>query len=226
MSGDCLYTVLPVIAVLLPFTTVSITDQILSYGIWTYLLIFVVITFTSTVVGGPIPDSMFLILIGAAAIDNGLSMVWLFVMAVGGGFAGYEINYWSGRRFGLAICRGACQLVLHDRNVQKALDIMERFGPASLIFSRFMPVLNLPSFIAGVDAMEYPRYVEFNLLSSAIWCGTLLVLGYYIGNISIINQYLDDLTDLFIIIMAIAIIIVLVMFVADYLKQKGNRSPT
>ncbi len=216
---------LPFIAVLLPCTSVSITDQILSYGIWTYLLIFVVITFTSTVVGGPIPDSMFLILIGAAAIDNDLSMVWLFVMAVGGGFAGYEINYWSGRRFGLAICRGACPIVLHDRNVQKALDTMGRFGPASLIFSRFMPVLNLPSFIAGVDAMEYRRYAEFNLLSSAIWCGTLLILGYYIGNIAIINQYLDDLTDLFIIIMAVAIIIVLVMFARDYMKRNGSHLP-
>jgi hypothetical protein len=40
-----LYIVLPVVAVLLPFTSVSITDQILSYGIWAYLLILVVITF-------------------------------------------------------------------------------------------------------------------------------------------------------------------------------------
>ena len=84
---------LPIIAALLPLTRVSITDQILQYGIWAYLLIFVVIMFTSTVVGGPIPDNLFLILIGAAAIDNSLSMEWLFVMAVGGGFAGYEINY-------------------------------------------------------------------------------------------------------------------------------------
>ena len=88
-----------------------------------------------------------------------------------------------------------------------------------------MPVLNLPSFIAGVDAMEYRRYVVFNLTSSAVWCGILLVLGYYIGNIAIINQYLDDLTDLVIIIMAVAIIIVLVMFARDYVKRKSIHSP-
>ncbi len=38
--------------------------------------------------GGPIPDNMFLILIGAAAIDNGMSMEGLIVVAVLGGFAG------------------------------------------------------------------------------------------------------------------------------------------
>ena len=212
---------LPLLTVLLPFISVSITDQILSYGIWTYLLIFIVITFTSTVVGGPIPDSAFLILIGAAVIDNGLSMEWLVIMAVLGGFAGYEINYWGGRLFGLKICRGVCPIVLHDKNVGKALDMMDRFGPASLIISRFMPVLNLPSFIAGVNAMEYRKYVVFNLISSAVWCGTLLMLGYYIGTIAIINQYLDDLTDLFLIIMAIAIIVVLVMVARDYVNTRA-----
>ena len=94
---------------ILPFTNSSISDQILSYGIWTYLLIFMVILFSSTVFGGPVPDTTFLLLIGAAAIDNSLLMIWLFVMTVMGGFAGYEINYWSGRLFGLRICRGGAR---------------------------------------------------------------------------------------------------------------------
>jgi len=217
--------VLPFIVALFSLTPVSISDQVLSFGIWAYLLIFAVIMFTSTIIGGPIPDNMFLILIGAAAIDNGMSMEGLLVVAVLGGFAGYEINYWSGRRFGLTICRGACPVVLHDKNVRKALDMMDRFGPASMILSRFMPVLNLPSFIAGVNAMEYRRYVVFNLVSSVVWCGTFLVLGYSIGNIAIINEYLDIITDLFLVIMAVAIIIVLVMFVRDYARRNGNRSP-
>ncbi len=216
---------LPFIVALFSLTPVSISDQVLSFGIWAYLLIFAVIMFTSTIIGGPIPDNMFLILIGAAAIDNGMSMEGLLVVAVLGGFAGYEINYWSGRRFGLTICRGACPVVLHDKNVRKALDMMDRFGPASMILSRFMPVLNLPSFIAGVNAMEYRRYVVFNLVSSVVWCGTFLVLGYSIGNIAIINEYLDIITDFFLVIMAVAIIIVLVMFVRDYARRNGNRSP-
>ena len=210
---------------LLSLTPHSMSDQIVSYGIWVYLLIFFIILFTSTVVGGSIPDNTFLILIGAAAIDNNLSMIWLFVMAVGGGFVGYEINYWSGRIFGLKLCRGVCPIVLHDKNVKKGLDMMDRFGPFGLILSRFMPVLNLPSFVAGLNAMEYRRYVVFNVISSVVWCATFLILGYYIGSISIISQYLDILTDLFFILMAVAIIIVLVMFARDYVRRKSNRSP-
>ena len=76
------------IAALFSLTPVSIFDQVLSFGIWAYFLIFAVIMFTSTIIGGPIPDNMFLILIGAAAIDNGMSMEGLIVVAVLGGFAG------------------------------------------------------------------------------------------------------------------------------------------
>ncbi len=52
-----------------------------------------------------------------------------------------------------------------------------------------------------------------------------LILGYYIGSIAIINQYLDILTDLFFILMAAAIIVVLVTFARDYVRRKSNRSP-
>ncbi|MFA5348034.1 MAG: hypothetical protein WC294_07845, partial [Methanoregula sp.] len=142
----------PIIAVLLPLTSLSITDKILQYGTWVYILVFVVILLASTIVGGPIPDNTFLLLTGTVAMVNGLSMEWLFLMAFLGGVAGYEINYWSGRLFGLAICRGACPGVLADRNVRKAVDMMDRFGPVALILSRFMPILNLPSFVAGVNA--------------------------------------------------------------------------
>jgi membrane-associated protein len=99
--------------------------------------------------------------------------------------------------------------------------MMDRFGPASLVLSRFMPVLNLPSFIAGVNRMEYRRYVVFNMVSSAVWCGLLLALGYFIGSISIISEYLDYLTDIFIVIIASAIIIVIVMVIRDYVRWNG-----
>jgi membrane-associated protein len=216
---------LPLITALLPLTPLSLSDQILQYGIWIYLLVFLVIMLASTIIGGPIPDNTFLVLCGAVVTDDRLSMELLFVVAALGGFVGYEINYWSGRMFGLSICRGVCPVVLHEKNVRKTLDMMNRFGPVTLILSRFMPVLNIPSFIAGVDAMKYRRYIFFNLISSAIWCGILLMLGYFIGTLSIINAYLDYLTDLFIIILSGAIIITLVMFVRNYLQRKG-RHPT
>jgi len=201
-----------------PIANLAISDQLLQYGIWTYLVVFVIIMLASTIVGGLIPDNTFLFLTGAIAMVNGMSMGWLFVVAVCGGFAGYEINYWSGRLFGVTILRRISPAVLYDRKVRKALDMMEGFGLATLIFSRFMPVMNLPSFIAGVDTMKYRSYVGFNLMSSAVWCGTLLTLGYYSGGIPIINGYLGYITYLFIPIIVVVIFIALILFARNYVK--------
>jgi membrane-associated protein len=206
----------------MPLTSVSVTDWILQYGLWVYLMIFFVITLASTIAGGPIPDNTFLVLLGAGAMSNGLSMAGLFIMAVLGGFTGYEINYWSGKLFGLTICRGVCPLVLHDGNMVKALALMDRYGPAALVLSRFMPVLNLPSFISGINGMEYKRYIGFNLISSAVWCGGLLIFGFYLGSFSVVSTSIDLLTDLFIIILAAAIAITLVMTIRDYARQKRD----
>jgi membrane protein DedA with SNARE-associated domain len=135
---------------------------------------------------------------------------------------GYEINYWSGKRFGLPISRELFPAVLGDKNVKKALNVIERFGPAALIFSRFMPDLNLPSFLDGVNMMAYRRYVVFNLISSVVWCGILLMLGYYIGSLSIINAYLDYLTDLFMIMLVVGIIFIIIIGARDYMINEKS----
>jgi len=112
--------------------------------------------------------------------------------------------------------------VLGDKNVKKALNVIERFGPAALIFSRFMPDLNLPSFLDGVNMMAYRRYVVFNLISSVVWCGILLMLGYYIGSLSIINAYLDYLTDLFMIMLVVGIIFIIIIGARDYMINEKS----
>ena len=185
-------------------------------------MVFVIVTLGSTVVGGLIPDNTFLFLTGAVARINGLSMEWLLILAVGGGFAGYEINYWSGRLFGFAILRGIYTTSLQNRNVRKAFDMMEDFGPVTLIVCRVMPVLNLPSFLAGVDKMDYRRFVGFNLISSVIWGLSILLLGYFFGGISIINEYLRYFTGLLIIIIVVATIIALVIFARNYMKRNND----
>ncbi len=183
-------SVIPVIAAQLSFTFFSVENDFLQYGIWMYLIVFVIVILGSTVVGGLIPNNTFLFLSGAVARVSGLSMAWLFLLAAVGGFAGYEINYWQGRLFENTILRGGYQTALQQRYVRKVFDMMKDFGLATLIASRVMPVLNLPAFLAGADRMDHRRFVGFNLISSAVWGLSILVIGYFFGGIPIINEYL------------------------------------
>jgi len=208
--------VFSIISALLPLTSLSLADQIIQFGMWVYLLVFFVLLLASTIIGGTVPDNTFLLLTGAIAAGDGLSIELLFIAAVAGGFVGYEINYWSGRLFGDTVCKRRCPAVLNDTNIKKALDLMDTFGPVSLILSRFLPVLNLPSFLAGVNAMKYRKYVAYNIFSAVIWCTILITTGYSLGNVSLIGAYLDYITDIFIAVTLVTIIIAIVMFARDF----------
>ena len=96
---------------------------------------------------------------------------------------------------------------------------MEGFGPFALILSRVMPVLNLLSFIGGVDTMEYRMFAGFNLISSAVWDSSPQLIGYFFDSISLINEYLSYFTDLLIVMMIVTIIIAPVTFAHNYVKR-------
>jgi membrane-associated protein len=189
-----------------------------------YLMVFIIVMLGSTVVGGLIPNTTFLFLNGAVARVNGLSLNWLLLLAAGGGFAGYEINYWGGRLFGTTILRGIYKTALQHRNVKKALDMMKDVGLVTLIVCRIMPVMNLPSFIAGVNMMDYRKFVGFNLISSVI-CGlSILMLGYFFGGIPIINEYLSYFVDLLIVVIVVTAFVALVTFARRYVMRNNDIS--
>ena len=187
-------------------------------------MVFVIVMLGSTVVGGLIPNSTFLFLNGAVARANGLSIEWLLLLAAAGGFIGYEMNYWGGRRFGMTILRGVYETALQHRKVRKAFDMMEDFSPVTLIVSRVLPILNLPAFIAGVDKMDYRRFIGFNLISSAVWSLGFLMLGYIFGGIPIIIEYLSYFADLLIIVIIVMTIVALVTFARRYVKRNNDIS--
>lgn len=202
-----------------------VSDQLFSLGIWAYLLLFCIFLVSSTVPGGMIPGNLLLLLAVAAVYDYGLSLAALVLAATGGGFAGYQINYWSGRLFDLTLCRKGFPGVLSETNLQKARDLTEKYGPAALVLSRFLPVLNLPPFIAGVESMNSRSYLFYNLLSAVLWCGIVLVLGYLIANIPLVRDHIDFVAFLFLVIAASAFIVVGIMMVWDYLRSRNDRDP-
>lgn len=209
----------------LAFASPLVSDQIFSLGIWAYLLLFCIFLVSSTVAGGMIPSNLLLLLAAAAVFDYGLSLMALSLAATGGGFAGYQINYWSGRLLDLSRCRKGCPGMLNDTNMQKARDLTNKYGPVALILSRFLPVLNLPAFIAGVESMNARTYVFYNFLSAVLWCGIFLVLGYLIGNIPFVRHNIDVITILFLVITASAFLVVGILLVRDYLRSGIDRDP-
>ncbi|MGA2934898.1 MAG: DedA family protein [Methanomicrobiales archaeon] len=190
---------------LIPDTAPTLFGPSFHSGIWFYLLVFIVILLGAVFIITPVPENSLLFLAGAMVVNNQVSLFWVLVASILGAYVGYDLNYWSGRLLNLAVCRRFCPHILHAKNIEKTRALMERFGPISVVISRFIPAVNLPPFFAGLDSMDYGRYVVANILGAALWCTITVLLGYFVGSFEIIQDYVTFIFDLVLVITVITI---------------------
>jgi membrane-associated protein len=193
------------INITIPDTAPIIFGPSFHSGIWFYLLVFIVILIGAVFIITPVPENSLLFLAGAMAVNNQVSLVWVLVASIVGAYVGYDLNYWTGRLLDFAVCRRFCPHILHAKNIEKTRALIERFGPVSVVISRFIPAVNLPPFFAGLDSMDYRRYVVANLFGAALWCSIMVLLGYLVGSLEIVQDYVAFIFDLVLVVTMIAI---------------------
>ena len=198
------------------FTTNTLTflSEAHQFGIWVYVLIFLVIFIGSSFVITVLPGNSLLFISGAMAMNHELSLGWVLIIAIAAAYIGYDLNYWSGKILGITVCQKRCPHVFEERNMQKAHTLVEQYGPISIVISRFIPAVNLPPFLAGLTSMDYHRYILFNLFGAVVWCSVIVIMGYFIGGLEIIRGNLNLLFD----VVILALIITIMYAVAVLIK--------
>jgi len=129
--------------------------------------------------GVPVPAMPTLIVAGALAADERLSLVPLFAASVLACVAGDGLWYVAGRRYGLGILKLLCKISLSpDSCVRETETRFERWGAASLVLGKFVPgVSHIASPLAGAMRVGWVRFTLFNTLGSALWCGAAIGAG-------------------------------------------------
>lgn len=183
----------------------SILSPSLRSGIGFYLLVFVIILLGAVFIITPVPENSILFLAGALAVSGQVSLGWVLLASIAGAYIGYDLNYWTGRLLRFTFCRRVWPHIFHEKNVEKTRKLMERFGPISVVVSRFIPAVNLPPFFAGLESMDYGTYAAVNLAGAVLWCIVTVLLGYYIGSLDIIQDYVNLLFDLAILVTVVVI---------------------
>jgi membrane-associated protein len=187
-----------------------------------YLVVFLVILLGAVFIITPVPENSILFLAGALAVNGQVSLEWVLIVSIAGAYVGYDLNYWTGRLLRFTFCRRVWPHIFHEKNVEKTRELMERFGPISVVVSRFIPAVNLPPFFAGLDSMDYGRYVAVNLAGAVLWCIITVLLGYFIGSLDIIQDYVNLLFDLAILVTIIALLYAAVSLVRERRKSGEN----
>ena len=164
-----------------------------NYGIWIYLILFVIIfSETGLVVAPFLPGDSMLFVAGTMASTGALDVNMLAGVLVAAAFAGDNTNYWIGRFIGPKVFSHEKSKFFNHAHLEKTHQFYERHGGKTVIFSRFLPIIRtFAPFVAGVGSMSYRNFMAFSLTGGVAWIGFFVYCGYFFGNAPIIKENLS-----------------------------------
>jgi membrane-associated protein len=124
----------------------------------------------------------------ALHLPLGFLLIGTFVAAV----AGDQVGYLLGRRAGPAIFRRPNSRFFKQENVDKAHAFFDKYGAKTIVLARFVPIVRtFAPVVAGVSRMNYRTFVTFNVVGGFLWAIGVTLLGYFLGQVDVIEENLE-----------------------------------
>jgi membrane-associated protein len=179
-----------------------------------YLILFAIVFCETGLVVTPIlPGDSMLFTAGAVAGIGSLDPLWLFVVLSVAAILGDTVNYWIGALIGPRAFSGDIRF-LKKKHLDRTHAFYEEYGGKTIILARFVPIVRtFAPFVAGIGAMNYARFIVYNIVGGAAWVALCVFSGYWFGNWELVQKNFS------LVILAIVIISVMPM-VVEYLRSR------
>jgi membrane-associated protein len=186
-------------------------DQIIqTYGTWTYLILFTVIFCETGLVVTPfLPGDSLLFAAGflSARENCHLNVSALFAMLAGAAILGDNVNYWIGRYVGPRAFSGKVRF-LKKEYLDRTHRFFEKYGPKAIVLARFVPIVRtFTPFVAGIGAMNYAKFLCFDIPGGLAWVGIFLLGGHWFGHYDFVQKNFELIVPAIIIISVLPMVV-------------------
>jgi len=160
------------------------------FGVWTYVIVFLIIFGETGLVVTPIlPGDSLLFSLGAVAalgiLDARLLIILLIIAAV----AGDAVNYTLGKFIGPRIFHHETSRFFKKEHLNRTHKFYEKHGGKTIFLARFIPIIRtFAPFVAGMGSMSYGRFALYNISGGVSWIVLFIAAGYYFGNIPLVRH--------------------------------------
>ena len=160
------------------------------FGVWAYLILFVIVFCETGLVVTPIlPGDSLLFGVGAVAAMGVLRLELLLITLIVAAVSGDAVNYMVGRFVGPRIFHQEQGRFLRKDYLEKTRLFYERHGGKTIIIARFVPIIRtFAPFVAGIGRMRYLRFASYNVIGAVIWVFLFVMAGYYFGNFPAVKE--------------------------------------
>lgn len=202
---------------------------IMSYGVWIYLILFLIIFVETGLVVMPfLPGDSLLFAAGtfcAGVVGSNGEIaslnLWsvLFLLSVAA-ILGDSLNYYLGKNIGLKVLSWKVgeRQIINPKYIEQTQAFYNKNGAKTIIIARFVPIVRtFAPFVAGIGSMNYATFIKYNIIGGLIWVVGLTVAGYLFGNLPIVRDNFET------VIFGIIGISLLPM-VWEFIKNKTKKS--
>lgn len=189
------------------------------YGVWIYLILFLIIYCETGLVVTPfLPGDSLLFVAGMLCGMGVLQLEWLAPLLMLAAFSGDNTNYWVGRLVGDKLLVRLQGRFIKQEHLTKTHDFYAKHGGKTVLLARFLPILRtFVPFVAGIGKMNYREFMFFSAAGSLLWIGSLTVAGYFLGDIPLVK---DNLTVMILLIIALSLLPAVIEFI-KHRRQNG-----
>jgi membrane-associated protein len=175
-------------------------SMIQNYGTWIYAILFLIIFIETGIILMPfLPGDSLLFVAGTfcAGVVNQAGNtaelnVWIVLsLLIVAAVTGDSLNYYLGKTIGLKLIswKFKGRQLVKQKYIDKTHVFYEKHGPKTIIIARFVPIVRtFAPFVAGIGTMNYAQFIRYNVFGGFIWVISLVLLGYFFGNLPFIQK--------------------------------------
>jgi membrane-associated protein len=207
---------------------VHLFTLIQDYGVWIYLILFLIIFVETGLVIMPLlPGDSLLFAAGTfcAGVVNDAGEtadlnLWIVLgLLIVAAIIGDGLNYFFGKTIGLKVLKWRIRgkQLVKQKYIDQTHAFYEKHGSKTIIIARFVPIVRtFAPFVAGIGQMNYGRFLQYNIIGGVTWVVSLTLLGYFFGNLPFVQENFET------VIFGIIFLSILPMIVA-YMKAKLSK---
>lgn len=159
-------------------------------GIWIYVVLFLIVfSETGFVVTPFLPGDSLLFAVGALSSREFICPYSSTLILSLAATLGNTVNYHIGRYVGPKVFSKENSFLFNKKHLHTTAQFYEKHGAKTIVIARFLPIIRtFAPFVAGIGRMRYSKFQTYNILSSILWSGSFITVGYFFGNLPFVKK--------------------------------------
>ncbi|MSP39683.1 MAG: DedA family protein [Deltaproteobacteria bacterium] len=137
---------------------------------------------TGLLIGFFLPGDSLLVTAGLFAARGDIELLPMILALSIAAVVGDTVGYNIGRRSGPKLFSRADSLFFNKKHLITTKEFYDRHGPFTIVIARFVPIVRtFAPVVAGIGAMEYKRFLSYNVAGGIGWVLSMVLGGYFLG---------------------------------------------